>query len=172
MKTLLLLRHGKSDWDAPFGSDAERPLAKRGVKSAQLMGKFLTTAGVAPDLALTSPAVRARSTLELAAVAGGWEATRRIEAGLYDGSAVAITELVRRTPYDVGILLLTGHQPTWGTLTSQLIGGGRIAFPTAAVACIDLPVPRWQDVGPGRGELRWFIPPRLIQGGSRPAESR
>ena len=162
MKTVLLFRHGKSDWNAPFGFDAERPLAERGISAAALMGRFITEAGVAPDLAVSSPAVRARTTLEIAAEAGGWDAPRRIEPAIYDGSAVTVAERIRETDNDVATLLLTGHQPTWSTLTSSLIGGGVISFPTAAVACIDLAITSWADAAPGRGELRWFVPPRIL----------
>ena len=41
MKTLLMMRHGKSDWDADFGSDHDRPLNERGVRNSRLMGQVL-----------------------------------------------------------------------------------------------------------------------------------
>ena len=41
MKTVLILRHGKSDWSAPYTTDFERPLAKRGLKDAPRMGEVL-----------------------------------------------------------------------------------------------------------------------------------
>ena len=40
MKTLYLLRHGKSDWKAPYGRDHDRPLVRRGVEAAALVGDF------------------------------------------------------------------------------------------------------------------------------------
>ena len=39
MRSLILFRHGKSDWDAPYSSDHERPLAGRG-KEAAPIGRF------------------------------------------------------------------------------------------------------------------------------------
>ncbi|WP_424522101.1 SixA phosphatase family protein, partial [Rubrivirga sp.] len=56
MKTIILLRHGKSDWEADYDGDHQRPLAKRGQKGARKMGRFLTTARSVPDRALTSSA--------------------------------------------------------------------------------------------------------------------
>ena len=61
MPELLIMRHAKSDWGVGLASDRERPLAPRGVKAAKRMGKFLTKANAAPDLILSSPAVRART---------------------------------------------------------------------------------------------------------------
>ena len=70
MKTLLVMRHAKSDWGAPLGDDHERPLADRGVKAARRMGCFLTDSGSVPQLVISSTAVRARTTAELAAEPG------------------------------------------------------------------------------------------------------
>ena len=39
MKTLLFFRHGKSNWDADYDVDHNRPLAKRGRKAARAMGR-------------------------------------------------------------------------------------------------------------------------------------
>ena len=41
MKTIYLLRHGKSDWDS-HADDHERPLAPRGVDAAKRIGHYLT----------------------------------------------------------------------------------------------------------------------------------
>ncbi len=66
MKTLLLMRHAKSDWDADYESDHDRPLNDRGLKSARLMGRVLADEGLVPDLIISSTALRARTTAELA----------------------------------------------------------------------------------------------------------
>ena len=50
MKTLLLMRHAKSDWDADYGPDHDRPLNERGLRSARLMGRVLAEEGLVPDL--------------------------------------------------------------------------------------------------------------------------
>jgi len=61
MKTMLWMRHGKSDWDAGYGRDHDRPLATRGEKAAKAMGTALANAGFLPDFVLSSTAVRART---------------------------------------------------------------------------------------------------------------
>ena len=42
MLSLILFRHGKSDWDAPYANDHERPLANRGKEAARCMGRLLS----------------------------------------------------------------------------------------------------------------------------------
>jgi phosphohistidine phosphatase len=80
-RSLLALRHAKSDWSAGYGPDRDRPLAPRGVTAARLIGRFVTAAGLEPDLVLSSPAERARATAGLAVAAGGWGVAVEIREG-------------------------------------------------------------------------------------------
>jgi phosphohistidine phosphatase len=162
MKTLLFFRHGKSDWDAPFDRDHDRPLAKRGRNSAKTMGRFLASAGQEPDVIVTSTAVRARDTVRLASRAGGWSAPIRETVDLYGASPQGVVSLVHAESDSASILLLAGHEPTWSHTVSMLIGGGHLRFPTAGMARIDFDVHSWEGVEFGRGELIWMIPPKAL----------
>jgi phosphohistidine phosphatase len=62
MKTLLLVRHAKSSWDAPGLSDFDRTLNERGKKDAPEMAKRLKEKDISIDLFVSSPAKRARKT--------------------------------------------------------------------------------------------------------------
>ncbi len=161
MKQLVLLRHGKSDWDAG-APDRERPLAPRGVRAARTMGQLLTRAGQAPDLVVTSPAVRARTTAELAAEAGGWAADIIIETPLYAFGPEGVVDVVRRTPDDVDNLLIVGHEPTWSGL-AELLTGADVRVATATAVGIHLEVASWRATAARRGTLAWVLPPRLFE---------
>lgn len=163
MKTILLLRHGKSDWDAAYERDHGRPLADRGQKGARKMGRFVTTARIVPDRAITSSATRARETLAIAAEAGGWTGPARVTDALYEASPEAILDEIRSEPDDADTLVVVGHQPTWSELVSLLVGGGRIEMKTAALARIDVEVASWADVAPGRGTLAMLLPPAALR---------
>lgn len=163
MKTVLLLRHGKSDWDAEFGEDHERPLALRGRKAAVSVGRFLSATDQVPGRVLTSSAVRAADTVARAAEAGNWSCPIEIAPELYHGGVEEIIVRIHRESDAVESLLLTGHEPTWSSLATELIGGGQLRFPTAALARIDLYVERWADLRPACGELVWFVAPRLLR---------
>src|SRR6476620_12682109 len=65
--TLILLRHAKSDWSG-HEADIARPLAKRGRRQAPDAGRWLATNIDSIDLAVVSPASRARSTWDLVSV--------------------------------------------------------------------------------------------------------
>jgi phosphohistidine phosphatase len=61
-RTLILIRHAKSDWDDPALSDHDRPLNARGQLSAPRIGAWLAERGVTPDAVLCSTALRTRET--------------------------------------------------------------------------------------------------------------
>jgi len=69
MKTLLLLRHAKSSWKHPELADHDRPLNKRGKRTAPRVSALLQDEDLIPDLILCSPAVRAHTTARLVAKA-------------------------------------------------------------------------------------------------------
>ena len=73
MKSVLILRHAKSEWGNPGQADFDRPLAKRGLEDAPRMGQVLARFNYVPDRILSSPAQRARQTAELVAQACGYQ---------------------------------------------------------------------------------------------------
>ncbi len=162
MKSLYIIRHAKSDWHAPSAGDHERPLNKRGTGNAKLMGRFLTAAGQEPDTVLTSSALRARTTVELMAEAGGWTCPVHVTRELYESHPEAVLRQIRAQSDSHESLLVAGHEPTWSDLVAGLTGG-RARMVTAAVARIDFYAERWQEVDFDTGLLVWLIPPKLLQ---------
>lgn len=170
MLSLILFRHGKSDWDAAFANDHERPLSSRGKDAARMMGRMLARTQQVPDLAISSSAQRARDTLHLAARAGHWKSPLRIDSALYENSAGAILSWIKQVEEPAERLLLTGHEPSWSELAGRLIGGpALLRIPTGSMLRIDFDGESWQEIEPGGGELRWLLPPKLAAriGGTR-----
>ncbi len=163
MKRILVFRHGKSDWHAEYGSDHDRPLARRGRAAARTMGHFLTRIDSLPDLVVTSTAVRAAETVRLAAQAGGWPCPIEATDQLYGASVESVLRLVHTLPEEHGTVLLAGHQPTCSAVVGRLIGGGELKFPTAAMARLDFAADSWRQVVPAGGMLAWLVTPKLLQ---------
>ena len=163
MKRLILLRHGKSDWDADYGSDHERPLKGRGTRAAETMGRFISGAGEEPQLVVSSSAKRALTTAQLAADAGNWDCEVRVEPALYGASTATVLGVLRELDDGIDSVLLAGHEPTFSTLTGELVGGADVRFPTAAAALIDLRIGAWPAADYRTGTLIWFITPRLLR---------
>jgi len=162
VKTLYLFRHAKSDWDAEFGTDFERPLSKRGQRAAAAMGEFLGRADKTPDLILCSSAVRTRKTLQRAMKAGGWDCDVEHLDELYTGNPRHVLRVVREVSKRVDSLMVVGHETAMSETTALIIGQGNLRFPTGAVACMQLEIRRWKDLEPASGRLLFFVPPRLL----------
>jgi len=119
---------------------------------------------MAPDLVLTSTAVRAASTVQLAAEAGDW-GCEIVEIGAFYASSPEIVINQLATTHDLpSRVLIAGHEPTWSGLVAVLVGGGRVKMPTASVACVELGDLPWCDLTADCGELRWLMTPRLVKG--------
>ncbi len=161
-RTVLLLRHAKADREAASGSDHERPLTAAGRRAAEGIGAWLSAADHAPDLVLSSSAVRARATAELAAAAGRWSCPSRVLPALYEASPPEIVELLRGLRPEVERPLLVGHEPVWSELTARLIGGGRLRLPTAGLAAVRFDLPSWSGISSGAGELLLLVAPKWL----------
>ncbi len=146
-KELLLLRHGKSDWSSD-SADFYRPLNKRGKRSAQRMGEWLSKQQLIPDLIMSSPAIRALTTAETVCVAMGIDISSiQTERGIYEAGLSDLRQILRGIPDSVQRLLLVGHNPGFESLLSDLApdiampDDGKL-MPTATLAYLHLD-PQW-----------------------------
>ena len=94
MKKLTIIRHGKAQPRDPANiPDVERKLEERGRKDALRVGKFY--AGMAPDLIVSSPAVRAMETAELFAEgAGNSNSIQEDDLIYHDSMSGSVNELL------------------------------------------------------------------------------
>ena len=146
------MRHAKSDWSADYGADHHRPLNDRGERSARAIGEALAADGDIPDYIISSTALRARTTAELAADAGGWECELVLDSRLYGGGADTVLSVAASSGQGQR-LMLVGHQPTWSILVS-ILTGERVEVRTATVVVIDFDVGDWAQITAGAGRVR------------------
>ena len=170
MLTLSLLRHAKSSWDDPSLKDFDRPLSERGENAAPRMGAYMAAQGLAPELVLCSPAVRARQTLDLVLPHLGAGPTVVYEDRFYLAAPSVMLARVRRIEAKVRHVLIVGHDPGMQGLALELSGTGdaetlrslAAKFPTAGLAVIRFKGRDWSKVGPGKGRLERFVAPKML----------
>ena len=171
MKTLYLMRHGKSAWDDPSLDDHDRPLAPRGRKAARLVGHRLKDNGARIGLVLCSTAVRAADTADrLLEVMDAPDIPVERERGLYLCGARVLLERLRDAPDSVSSLMLIAHNPDLHDLALELTGSGEERdrdalaekFPTGACAVLLFECAHWADLDIGAGRLADFILPRKL----------
>lgn len=165
MKTLLILRHAKSDWNEPDLADHDRPLGGRGKRDAPRIGRLMRDEQLVPDFIISSTAKRARKTAKLVAEASGYEGEISLDETLYLGSPEDYLDALRQTPENCQSVMIVGHNPGLEELVEALTGEVE-ALPTAALAKVALPVDRWRDVSENvEGKLVNVWRPHELTGG-------
>lgn len=163
MKTLILFRHAKSDWDSDYQRDHDRPLSDRGRSAARLMGQFLGQSALEPQLILTSSAKRARQTVELASEAGHWRGEIRETPEIYEASVETLQRLIARQEGQIERLMLVGHNPAFELTAAIFTRGGATRLPTAAMAAITFSADDWESAVNEGGTLKWLVTPKLLK---------
>jgi phosphohistidine phosphatase len=157
VKTLYLLRHASAAPAAGSDSDLERPLDARGRAEAAQVAGLLCVRASFPELALCSPARRARETLD-ALQRERSELVVRLDDRLYLASPGEILARVQDLENELHSALVVGHNPGIAALARSL-AGARDPFPTAFLAAIGLDGGDWADFAPGRGRLLEVVRP-------------
>jgi phosphohistidine phosphatase len=164
MKTLLLLRHAKSSRDSPSLQDFDRPLNERGKKDAPLIGKYTRKQKIQADLAVSSPAERARQTAELVLKSAGLKVELRFDKRIYEASLRRLLNVISQVEDTVNTVIMVGHNPGFEELFEALTGEAR-DLPTASLACIELHVENWSKVRTAVGDLKWLVTPKELRDG-------
>ena len=175
MRRLMLLRHAKTEIDAPSGRDQDRRLDDRGRKDAAAIGGWIGRHPPFPDSVLVSHAIRAHQTWEIA-----WEAMKdrvpeplvELVPELYGADPAQLLQIIRaESEADPQRLLLVGHNPGMHELALALAGSGDAAgrkaladnLPTSGLAIFDFAIDDWTDVAFRRGRLVLFVSPKLLK---------
>jgi phosphohistidine phosphatase len=170
-KTLLLLRHAKSSWADPALADRDRPLAGRGRRAAELIGRYLQDHGISPKLVLCSPARRAQDTLAIVRPRLGADVEVRIDDAIYTADADDVLQRLHAVPNTIASVLVVGHNPALHDLGAALAGDGdhaplaqlRAKFPTGALAMLDLGNADRPALRAGQAHLTGLLLPRHLE---------
>ncbi len=144
-KTLLIMRHAKSDWNNTRLDDHARPLNKRGKQDAPLMGKLLKDEELTPDLIITSTAERALTTAELVALACDFEGELVTTRHFYHADPATYLEMLQGVDDQYNRVMIVGHNPGMEELLADLTDQAE-HFTTANIAHVELPITSWSQL--------------------------
>ena len=162
MKTLLVLRHGKSSWGSSNVSDHDRTLKPRGERAAERMGREIRDRGLTLDLIVSSTARRARDTAILAAKAAGYENEITFTPELYLSSARHQLEILAAHAGDTArCVMMVGHNPTLEDVIETLTEED-VRLTTGNLARIELEIDSWADLPKAWGRLDFLLRPREL----------
>ena len=161
MKTLVLMRHAKSNWSADL-SDFDRPLNERGIRSARALGNWLRAKDLLPDFALVSAAKRTVETFDELKINCPFEKKRR----LYLAPSEEIFHQLRQV--EANRLLLICHNPGISEFSQEILSQWPVHsqfenFPTCSTCVIDFDLNDWSDLKFGIGTIRSFLVPKDLK---------
>ena len=158
---LLLVRHAKSSWSNTSLTDFDRPLNRRGVSNAPLMGQRIREYGLHLDTIITSSAERAKETSKLIAKEIKYELQDiDLELDLYHASReVFINILSRQQNKNIAMV---GHNPGIQDFSYWLSSAPEVNFPTCGVIHISFSLGNWTEIYKNSGKAIRFEYPKMF----------
>ena len=162
MKTLILVRHAKSDWKAAYEDDFDRPLNERGKRDAVNMAERVYQKGIRIRQIVTSPARRARKTAKAFSERYEREDVPTLEIpDLYLADAIDISRVVGKLPDEAETVALFGHNPGI-TVYANAQGIVRIdEMPTCSVLAMCAETEHWADFDQAAKKFLFFDRPKV-----------
>jgi len=160
----ILLRHGiaveREEWK---GAEGDRPLTEKGKQRVREVAAGLSRLDVQPTHVLSSSLIRAIETAKIAhRLLRVRSAVQVVDALLPDAPLDRLLSILLDLPPE-SCVLCVGHEPHLGMVASVLLTGKpsqAFPFKKAGACLIELAAP----VKPGRGVLRWWVPPGQLRG--------
>lgn len=161
MKTLILVRHAKSDWGDPGLDDIDRPLNERGKRDAPAMARRLLDRKIKIDLYISSPAKRAARTAK--AFLEEFDAKKKkliYREDLYLAPPSVFYEAISETDDDADTIAVFSHNEGITEFANQLTSTRVDNIPTCGVFAVKIDTNTWKGFRDAPKEFWFFDYPR------------
>lgn len=153
MKTLILVRHGKSSWEFNV-SDLERPLKSRGFTDAHLVASEFLKSHDLPERIFSSPAKRALTTCKVfTKVFGLSEDMISISDRLYDFGGENVINFLKNLSNNINSVMIFGHNHAFTSISNIFGSKFMDNLPTSGLVKINLVIDDWWDLKQGKTEV-------------------
>ena len=157
MKTLLLVRHAKSDWGNPALEDFDRPLNERGKRDAPAMARRLLDKNINIDEIISSPAKRAAKTAKAFAESYDLKKSRlQFKEELYMAGSAAFTAVIESADDKFESIAVFSHNPGITGFANELTNARFDNIPTCGVFAIKINTDTWKNFRNAPKEF-WFF---------------
>ncbi len=152
------LRHGlavdAAEWS---GSDFDRPLSREGRERTTRSAKTIAELGLAVDVIVSSPLVRAKQTATIVAERLKLEDRLIEDERLGGGFGLNYLAELLAEHHTAGAIMLVGHEPGVSRTVGEIVGGADIDFKPGSLACVNV-----LDPIKLVGALAWLIPAKVM----------
>jgi len=162
MKTLILVRHGKSSWEYSVG-DKDRPLLEKGINDAHLIADKFHEQAIQIDSIFSSPANRALHTAMIFCRQMHYPLDNfRTTEWLYDFSGDEVLHFVKELDNDVNTIMIFGHNHAFTYIANSLGNTYIENVPTSGLVQIEFDVNDWKSIE--KGITKQTIFPKQLRG--------
>lgn len=156
MKTLLLVRHAKSDWPVDV-EDFDRPLNELGMINAPKMARLLQEKLIEIDTFISSPATRALETCKLFSEV--YQKQYSTDASLYNPKERNFENLILGLDSNVNSVILFSHNNGISNFANSLTDE-IVNLPTSGVVGYQIDCDNWSDFVAAKKEFLYFYSPK------------
>ena len=161
--TLYIVRHAKAEDRASFMSDFDRELTSDGIMAAARVGRYLHEKGIKPDIIMSSPAPRAKSTANVIAEQVGYDLTQvQFNEKLYEGGPKAYLAAINALSSTTQVAMIVGHNPDVSYLAEFLTHQSIGSMSKGAVVAVTFENLTWAEVSGRTGSVEFQIGPKQL----------
>lgn len=163
VKTLILVRHAKSDWGNPGLADFDRPLNDRGKRDAPVMAQRLQQRNVTIDAFIASPAKRAAKTARIFAETFGRKKEDILfKEELYLAEPSVFFTIIQQTDDEFNSIAVFSHNNGITDFANMLTDARIDNIPTCGVFAIKTYCNNWADFSTAKKEYWFFDYPKAV----------
>lgn len=163
MKTLYIVRHGKSSWEHADLRDHDRPLLPKGEKRTRKIAKFLFDRKTQIDRLFSSSAVRAHATALIIAEKLKYpESNIFVDEKMYHGGTDYLMDVLYGLNNQLNSVMLFGHNPTFTSLANKFLDKKIEWLPTSGIVCLKFNVDKWEDISLADISTNFVIYPKML----------
>jgi len=164
MKKLYILRHAKSDWSDSSLDDFDRGLKKRGKNDIKLISLWIKKQHIKPDLIISSPAKRAKKTLEIFKNILDLKKDIIIfDPKVYEANITYLIKMLSKLDNSYKEVFLIGHNPSLNELVELFTDTIITNIPTSGVITIEFDINKWSEIKRKKGKILFFMYPKKIK---------
>jgi phosphohistidine phosphatase len=163
MKTIYIVRHAKSSWNAIDLADEQRPLMEKGRKRTKKVIDYLLKNQVRVDYIISSQAVRAYETAKLLAHGLKYPVENiKIDKQIYYATGDSILNQFYDLPDRFDSVMIVGHNPSLTDFVNQFMKSPIDNLPTSGIVSISFDTDRWEKVPVAKRKINFILFPKEL----------
>jgi phosphohistidine phosphatase len=164
MKTLYIVRHGKSSWDQAIQSDHDRPLLEKGIVKTKRIAHAMFKKQCKLDALISSSAVRAFETAKILATGLSFPIENiRVEPLIYEAHTQLLKDIFYSLDSGLDSVMIVGHNPTFTGFANLFLLKEIDWLPTSAVVCVEFECQTWAEIFLSKSQAKFILFPRMLK---------